>query len=53
MGKKGVAQQHGQLRPPLGVAGGPGTAEIGAVQHIVMDEGGHVDQFHDHGQIPD
>ena len=49
--EKAIAQKHAQRISPARVDGGLGAAPFGLVHNVVVDEGGDVDQLHDHRQV--
>ena len=47
VGEQGVAEQDGERVAPFGVGGGHHAAGVGAVDDVVVDERGHVDELED------
>jgi hypothetical protein len=48
---KGVAEQDGERVAPFGVGGGHHAAGVRAVDDVVMDQRGHVDEFEDDAEF--
>jgi len=49
--EKGIPEKNGEFVTPLGVQGQAGAAEEGAIEDVVVDEGGEVDEFDDDGEV--
>lgn len=51
VGKKAIAEENTDGVAPFGIGGGLIATTVGSVDDVIVDEGGHVDQFQDYGQI--
>ncbi len=47
---KPIAGQHAAMIPPAGIRGGPAASRVGAIDDIVVDQRGAMNQFHDGAQ---
>ena len=49
VGEEGIAEEHGRVGTVGAVRGRTAVARVGAVEHVVVHEGGEVDEFDDAG----